>query len=62
MAKTWAGRAFIRTYYAISPELVRRFGAFGWFRTMWKPILDHMVQSLRGRGVEDTPYQDKDWD
>ena len=56
LAKTWAGRAFVRTYYAISPDLVRRFGTFDWFRNMWKAALDYMVQSLRDRGVENTPY------
>lgn len=52
------GRAFIRTYYAVSPSLVRRFGNCRWFQTMWRGILDRMVAALRKKGVKDTPYKD----
>lgn len=61
LAKTWYGRSFIHTYYAISPTLVRWFGHTDWFRKMWKHRLDKMVGDLRSKGVEDTPYQDKKW-
>lgn len=61
LAKTWYGRAFIYTYYAISPTLVKWFGNTDWFRNMWKPKLDRMVNNLNSEGVEDTPYEDKNW-
>ena len=61
LAKTWYGRSFIHTYYAISPTLVRWFGHTDWFRKMWKHRLDKMVGDLRSKGVEDTLYQDKKW-
>ena len=61
LAASWAGRAFIRCYYAVSPGLVRRFGAFGWFRNAWKPWLDRLVRNLQEKGVESAPYQDKTW-
>lgn len=61
LAKTWYGRAFIHTYYAISPTLVKRFGNTAWFKNMWKPKLDRMVSNLNAEGVEDTPYEDKNW-
>lgn len=61
LASTWYGRAFIRTYYAISPTIVKWFGNTQWFKTLWKNKLDKMVFNLRSNGVEDTPYQDKDW-
>lgn len=61
LAKTWYGRSFIRTYYAISPTLVKWFGNTDWFRNMWKPKLDKMVYNLNSEGVENTPYQDKSW-
>ena len=61
LAKTWYGRAFIHTYYAISPTLVKWFGSTDWFRNMWKPKLDRMVSNLNSEGVEDTPYEDKNW-
>lgn len=32
LAETWYGRAFIRTYYAISPTLVKWFGHTEWFK------------------------------
>lgn len=61
LAETWYGRAFIRTYYTISPTLVKWFGKSRWFVNLWKPRLDRMVKKLNERGVEDTPYDDKIW-
>lgn len=56
---TWYGRAFIKTYYAISPTLVKWFGKTPWFKRLWRRPLDKLVASLRSKGVEDSPYQDK---
>ena len=61
LAKTWYGRAFIRTYYAISPTLVKWFGDTDWFKNMWRKPLDKMVAGLNAKGVADTPYQDLTW-
>ncbi len=61
LAETWYGRAFIHTYYAISPSLVRLFGDKKWFKQLWKGKLDRMVKKLNDKGVADTPYQDKAW-
>lgn len=61
LAETWHGRAFIRTYYAISPTLVKWFGHTSWFKKMWKGKLDRMVANLQAKGVESTPYEDKKW-
>ena len=61
LAETWHGRAFIRTYYAVSPTLVKWFGNTKWFKKMWQPKLDRMVKRLNNEGVADTPYQDRDW-
>ncbi len=61
LAETWYGRAFIKTYYAISPTLVKWFGNTTWFKNMWKPKLDRMVANLQSKGVEDTPYEDRKW-
>ena len=57
--RTWYGRAFIRTYYAISPTLVRWFGRNSWFQALFRPMLDRLVARLRQNGVADTAYQDK---
>lgn len=57
--RTWYGRAFIRTYYAVSPTLVRWFGKDSWFQALFRPMLDRLVDRLRQSGVEDTAYQDK---
>lgn len=59
--KTWYGRAIIRIYYAISPILVKWFGHTNWFKKMWKSKLDRMVANLNAEGVEDTPYEDRNW-
>lgn len=61
LGSTWYGRAFIRTYYAISPTLVKWFGKTKWFKKMWKGKLDRMVKKLQDNGVESTPYDDKEW-
>ena len=61
LAKTWYGRAFIHTYYAISPTLVKWFGETKWFKKMWKGKLDAMVSNLNAEGIEDTPYEDQVW-
>lgn len=53
------GRTFIKTYYAISPTLVKWFGDTNWFKKLWKNRLDKMVSALKDKGVEDTPYEDK---
>ena len=56
---TWYGRAFIQTYYAISPKLVKWFGETLWFKRLWRRPLDKLVNALKCKGVEDTPYKDK---
>lgn len=56
---TWAGRLFIRCYYAVSPTLVKLFGNQRWFKAVWKSWLDLMVKKLNDSGVADTKYQDK---
>lgn len=61
LAKTWYGRAFIKTYYAISPTLVKWFGHTEWFKKMWQGKLDRMVKKLNANGVENTPYIDLIW-
>ena len=61
LGSTWYGRAFIRTYYAISPTLVKWFGKTNWFKKMWRGTLDRMIKNLEENGVENTPYEDKDW-
>lgn len=61
LAEAMLGRVFIRTYYAISPTLVKWFGDTSWFKKLWKGTLDRMVSKLQANGVEDTPYQDRNW-
>lgn len=61
LASTWYGRVFIRTYYAISPTLVKWFGDTEWFKKLWRGKLDKMVDTLQKQGVESTPYQDRNW-
>lgn len=61
LAQTWYGRAFIRTYYAISPTLVKWFGHTNWFKKMWRGKLDRMVTNLQLKGVDSSPYEDRNW-
>jgi len=59
LAKTWYGRLFIRTYYTLSPLLVKCFGKTKWFKRLWKERLNKTVERLQSEGVADTPYEDK---
>ena len=59
LASTWYGRWFIKTYYAISPTVVKWFGCNEWFKKTWQIRLDRIVTSLQAKGVESTPYQDR---
>lgn len=57
--RTWYGRAFIKTYYSISPTIVKWFGETEWFKKLWKGKLDKMVAKLQEQGYENTKYNDK---
>ena len=61
LGSCFPGRLFIRTYYALAPMAVKWFGDSDWFRNFWKCRLDPMVRTLHGKGVADTPYQDRNW-
>ncbi|MBQ7328745.1 MAG: hypothetical protein IJX01_02420 [Oscillospiraceae bacterium] len=61
LAKTWYGRAFIRTYYAVSPLFVKCFGQKQWFVKFWRSCLDRMVSKLQAKGLASTPYEDITW-
>lgn len=55
------GRLFIRLYYAISPTVVKYFGGTKSFKRIFKKRLDKMVDKLNAEGVENTPYDDKEF-
>lgn len=61
LAETWYGRAFIHSYYAISPTLVKWFGKSRWFKALFLVPLDRLVSRLQKNGVENTPYNDRKW-
>lgn len=57
--KTWYGRLFIKTYYAISPHLVSWFGDSKAFKSFWFRIIDRKVKKLNAMGISDDIYYDK---
>lgn len=59
--ETWYGRAFIRAYYATSPTIVKWFGNTNWFKSLWRKVLDTWVCKLNKNGVQNTPYNDKEY-
>lgn len=61
LSKTWYGRVFVRSYYAISPTLVKKFGKDKWFVKICKHKLDHMISVLQERGYKSSPYEDRMW-
>lgn len=58
LEKSFFGRLFIKTYYWISPKLVKVFGEKVWFTSFWKKFLDKKVRKLKSTGFDDTPYYD----
>ncbi len=58
LSKTAFGRAFIKTYYKISPKIVKVFGKTKWFNKLFKSILNRKVKRLKKKGYQDTPYND----
>ena len=58
LAATWHGRAFIRTYYAVSPIILKWFGKSEHFKRFSRNKLEIIVKKLQSKGVEDTPYND----
>ena len=58
LARSLAGRTFIRAYYAISPTLVKWFSDAQWFKTLGRLLLDDKVARLKSEGFKDTPYSD----
>lgn len=61
LAESVLGRAFIKLYYSTSPTLVKWFGKTLFFKKTFKPILDKLVYILQHKGVESTPYKDREW-
>lgn len=59
LAENVFGRMFIKTYYAISPTVVKLFGKQTWFHKLFKSPLDKLVNKLLNMGVDNTPYNDK---
>lgn len=53
------GKAFVKIYYKTSPTLVKAFGNYKWFNSLWMNILDKFVCQLKRKGYSDKPYQDK---
>lgn len=54
----WLGRVLIKTYYVLSPILVRLVGANRLFRKIVRLLLDLLVIRLGTAGYSDSPYVD----
>lgn len=61
LSKTIFGRLFIKTYYAISPTLVKWFGELECFKRIFRVPLDKLVNKLLEAGVSNLPYDDITW-
>lgn len=58
LTKTWFGRVFVKSYYAINPILVKWFGKTKIFNYFGKKYLDNKVRKLNKTGIKNTYYQD----
>ena len=61
LAKNIFGRAFIKTYYAISPTIVKWFGDTTLFKNFWRKKLNRLVTKLQAEGYDCTPYNDPEY-
>lgn len=59
LAQTIFGRAFIRTYYRVSPAIVKLFGKNRFIKKIWRVLLDHMVHRLNNQGFSSNTYIDR---
>ena len=58
LASSIGGRLFIKSYYAISPTIVRIFGEKDWFNKFFKRKLDYFVGNLILQGYSTEKYED----
>ena len=58
LAKTAAGRLFVKVYYFISPTLVKLFGRKKWFTDLMHQCLDPFVHRLNEKGISNKSYED----
>lgn len=49
LAETWYGRAFVQSYYAVSPTIVKWFGKTKWFNCFFRNLLDNFVSKLKNK-------------
>ena len=56
---TCCGRLFVKTYYAVSPTLLKHFGNNTIFKTFCITVLDLFIKHLKIKGFSDKPYDDK---
>ena len=59
LATNFWGLAFIKTYYFLSPALVKLFGKQKWFLRFWKARLNRLVSKLNREGISNEPYNDR---
>ena len=52
------GKVFVKTYYMLSPKLLRLVGDTKLFHNICVKILDKFVCYLKGKGFSDNPYED----
>ena len=58
LKKSLLGRAFIKTYYFISPKIIKLFGENKLFRKINNKLLDSFVHKLINKGYSSSPYRD----
>ena len=58
LTKTIFGRVFIRSYYTVSPAIVKLLGKNKLIQKFWRMQLDNIVHRLNVQGYSSDPYQD----
>ena len=50
------GRSIIKSYYSLSPIIVKTFGNKIWFKTIGRKFLDNIVKILNKSGISNEYY------
>ena len=59
LRQSFLGRTFIKCYYATSPTIVKYFGDYKVFNSIFKPVLDKFANKLQDEGIDSTVYFDE---
>ena len=61
LSNSLLGKVFIKSYYAISPAIVKLFGSTNWFNKIFRNLLDQKIAKLKSEGYSSERYVDPEY-